>query len=178
MVQRDILNDRLRLLYDDGTQGVLEAWEAVSLFRACHHQTERLVGLTLKQAKLKLGIKELKSAARELPIRFILQKHSANVKKCGFDWLQTNMPWLFEGKPDAAWQQTEFATMRPNQSRMSTRPMTLISMEATAHAVVQAFQRAWLLHIHRNPHHWQHWVLINDDPGKAKSCWDALQLYY
>lgn len=24
MVQRDILNDRLRLLYDDGTQGVLE----------------------------------------------------------------------------------------------------------------------------------------------------------
>ena len=35
-----------------------------------------------------------------------LQKHKANVKK-GFDWLQTNMPWLFEGKPDAAWQ-TEF----------------------------------------------------------------------
>ena len=35
-----------------------------------------------------------------------LQKHKANVKK-RFDWLQTNMPWLFEGKPDAAWQ-TEF----------------------------------------------------------------------
>ena len=30
MVQRDILNDRLRLLYDDGTQGVLEYGEAVS----------------------------------------------------------------------------------------------------------------------------------------------------
>lgn len=27
MVQRDILNDRLRLLYDDGTQGVLEYGE-------------------------------------------------------------------------------------------------------------------------------------------------------
>lgn len=59
-----------------------------------------------------------------------LQKHKANVKK-GFDWLQTNMPWLFEGKPDAAWQ-TEFEHDASNQSRMSTRPMTLISMEATA----------------------------------------------
>lgn len=34
MVQRDILNDRLRLLYDDGTQGVLEYGEAVSRSKA------------------------------------------------------------------------------------------------------------------------------------------------
>lgn len=26
-----------------------------------------------------------------------------------------------------------------------------------------AFNYAWLHHIHNNPHHWQHWVLINDD---------------
>jgi hypothetical protein len=25
------------------------------------------------------------------------------------------------------------------------------------------FNVAWLLHQHRNPHHWQHWVLKNDD---------------
>lgn len=25
------------------------------------------------------------------------------------------------------------------------------------------FKRAWLHHQHRNPHHWQHWVLRNDD---------------
>lgn len=30
--------------------------------------------------------------------------------------------------------------------------------------MVQDFNKAWLAHIHRNPHHWQHWVLINDDP--------------
>ena len=30
MVQRDILNDRMRLLYDDGTQGILEYGEVVS----------------------------------------------------------------------------------------------------------------------------------------------------
>lgn len=25
------------------------------------------------------------------------------------------------------------------------------------------FDRAWLHHIHRNPHHWQHWILRMDD---------------
>ena len=28
---------------------------------------------------------------------------------------------------------------------------------------VEEYQRAWLEHMHRNPHHWQHWVLINDN---------------
>jgi hypothetical protein len=28
-----------------------------------------------------------------------------------------------------------------------------------------AFDRAWLLHQHRSPHHWQFWVLRNDDGG-------------
>jgi len=28
-----------------------------------------------------------------------------------------------------------------------------------------AFNYAWLHHIHNNPHHWQHWILINDDNG-------------
>ena len=26
-----------------------------------------------------------------------------------------------------------------------------------------AFNRAWLMHIHRNPHHWQYWILVRDD---------------
>ena len=91
-----------------------------------------------------------------------LQKHKANVKK-GFDWLQTNMPWLFEGKPDAAWQ-TEF-----EHDASKSKPDEYEAYDAyfyggnRSYAVVQAFQRAWLLHIHRNPHHWQHWVLIHDD---------------
>ena len=31
--------------------------------------------------------------------------------------------------------------------------------------VKEAFNLAWLHHIHANPHHWQHWVLINDEDG-------------
>lgn len=30
--------------------------------------------------------------------------------------------------------------------------------------VKECFDRAWLSHIHQNPHHWQHWLLHNDDP--------------
>lgn len=32
--------------------------------------------------------------------------------------------------------------------------------------VQAAFNRAWLLHIHRNEHHWQHWIL-HEDSGKT-----------
>lgn len=31
--------------------------------------------------------------------------------------------------------------------------------------VKREFNYAWLHHIHNNPHHWQHWVLINDEDG-------------
>lgn len=31
--------------------------------------------------------------------------------------------------------------------------------------VKDAFNYAWLHHIHENEHHWQHWVLINDEDG-------------
>lgn len=58
MVRQDILGDRLRLLYDDGTQGVLDYGEAVSHSKApLSLHAESFVGLTLKQAKMKLGIK-------------------------------------------------------------------------------------------------------------------------
>lgn len=29
--------------------------------------------------------------------------------------------------------------------------------------VKECFNYAWLHHIHNNPHHWQHWVLYNDE---------------
>lgn len=33
--------------------------------------------------------------------------------------------------------------------------------------VMNDFRRAWLHHIHANPHHWQYWVLVNDDPEEG-----------
>ena len=34
--------------------------------------------------------------------------------------------------------------------------------------VAKAFEYAWLQHQNKNPHHWQYWVLINDDPGNGQ----------
>jgi len=35
-----------------------------------------------------------------------------------------------------------------------------------SHKIVEDFKYAWLHHIHNNPHHWQYWVLQNDDEGE------------
>ena len=38
--------------------------------------------------------------------------------------------------------------------------------------VEPAFNLAWLKHQHRNPHHWQYWVLREDNPSKRYLIWD------
>ncbi len=53
MVRTDILNCKVRLLYDDGSQGELDMTKA----KASMLDATALVGLTLKQAKMRLGIK-------------------------------------------------------------------------------------------------------------------------
>lgn len=53
MVRMDILNCKVRLLYDDGSQGELDMEKA----KAPMSEATLIVGLTLKQAKMRLGIK-------------------------------------------------------------------------------------------------------------------------
>lgn len=43
--------------------------------------------------------------------------------------------------------------------------------------VREAFNYAWLHHIHNNPHHWQYWVLINDDPEEGTVALDIPYQY-
>lgn len=33
--------------------------------------------------------------------------------------------------------------------------------------IEEAFKYAWLHHIHSNGHHWQHWLLVNDEPEEG-----------
>lgn len=53
MVRTDSLNCKVHLLYDDGSQGELDMMKA----KASMLDATVLVGLTLKQAKMWLGIK-------------------------------------------------------------------------------------------------------------------------
>lgn len=41
-----------------------------------------------------------------------------------------------------------------------------------SYKVVEDFKVAWLLHLHRNPHHWQYWILVNDDPDEGEVIMD------
>lgn len=43
--------------------------------------------------------------------------------------------------------------------------------------VKEKFNFAWLHHIHNNPHHWQYWVLVNDDPEEGTIALDIPYRY-
>lgn len=42
-----------------------------------------------------------------------------------------------------------------------------------SYETMETYKHAWLLHIQRNPHHWQHWVLIHDEPEEK---FEALEM--
>lgn len=78
-----------------------------------------------------------------------LARHRANVKR-GFDWLSKNLPGLMTNTLTAGWN-TEFA-----HDQSKNEPDEYEAYDAyfygnnRSYEVVQRYQRAWLLHIHRN----------------------------
>lgn len=93
-----------------------------------------------------------------------LKAHRANVKKA-YEWIAANLP-----------ECTDIMTTRNIDLHDSSKDET---SEYNAYDnyfyggkqtpdVVDAFNHAWLHHIHRNPHHWQYWVLINDEPSEGE----------
>ena len=103
-----------------------------------------------------------------------LEKHKSNVQR-GYTWLRTNLPKLFDKYPDV-----NSSILTHDQSKSEKDEYEAYDAyfygEKTP-AVEEAFRRAWLLHIHRNPHHWQYWVLINDDPGEGEICMEIPNNY-
>ena len=96
-----------------------------------------------------------------------IEKHRDNVRKA-YGWLKTNLPTLFDGKPESDWN----IDFNHDCSKFDADEYDAYDIyfygNNRSYAVVEAFRRAWLLHIHRNPHHWQHWILINDDPNEGE----------
>lgn len=94
-----------------------------------------------------------------------LEKHKANVKK-GLDWILENIPNILENNYNLC--NVEF-----NHDQSKSEPDEYDAYDAyfyggnRSYEVVDNFKLAWLKHIHRNPHHWQYWVLINDDPDEG-----------
>lgn len=96
-----------------------------------------------------------------------LERHRSNVKR-GFDWLSENLPEITKGATNAGWN-AEFAHDKSKDEPDEYEPYDAYFYgNNRSYQVVQDYQKAWLLHIHRNPHHWQHWILINDDPKEGE----------
>ena len=92
-----------------------------------------------------------------------LEQHKANVRK-GFEWFRNNLPGLVEGIPNLEWQicfAHDESKTQPDEYEAYDR---YFYGNNRSYQVVQDFNYAWLRHLHRNPHHWQYWILVNDDP--------------
>lgn len=103
-----------------------------------------------------------------------LKEHRENVKK-GFIWIRSNLPILLEpvkDTEDLAWQ----IGMAHDYSKDD--PEEYEAYDAyfyggnRSYDVVQEFNYAWLRHIHKNPHHWQYFVLQCDDPEEGETIMD------
>lgn len=89
-----------------------------------------------------------------------LAQHRSNVKR-GYEWLCENLPDVIKDAVNAGWQ-TGFA-----HDQSKDEPDEYNAYDAYFYGnnrsfkVVQDYQRAWLLHIHRNPHYSYHSGLID-----------------
>lgn len=96
-----------------------------------------------------------------------LSDHRFNVSS-GYNWLHKNLPEIFDGMDEYK------ATLWLNHDESKNDPDEYNAYDDyfygknRSYGVVMAFKQAWLKHIHRNPHHWQHWVLINDEPEEGE----------
>lgn len=95
-----------------------------------------------------------------------LQEHRANVA-AAFNWIQQHMPELIYGDYDLERQITADHDKSKSDVEEYKAYDDYFYGKDQSYSVKQKFNQAWLHHIHNNPHHWQHWVLNNDDPNEG-----------
>jgi hypothetical protein len=97
-----------------------------------------------------------------------LEQHKGNVRK-GFEWIRDNLPELLIDIYGVNYEhqicyEHDYSKSEPDEYAAYDNYF----YGNRSYQVVQEFNKAWLLHIHRNPHHWQYWVLINDNPDEGE----------
>ena len=93
-----------------------------------------------------------------------LAEHIGNVNK-GLHWMLDNLGLSQEEKTAI---ETAMVSFNHDESKYSIEEYNAYDQYFyggnRSYKVVQDFNYAWLHHIHQNPHHWQYWVLLEDDP--------------
>ena len=97
-----------------------------------------------------------------------LNEHVSNVC-AAYEWLRVNLPDVARIERDL---NSTFLFLSHDSSKYCREEYIaydeyfygdMTSSENSLEQVKEDFNYAWLHHIHNNPHHWQYWVLINDD---------------
>lgn len=95
-----------------------------------------------------------------------LREHRANLRR-GLVWLKENLPDVVKKAENVDW----YVNIAHDQSKYEPEEYDAYDKyfygNNHSYEVVQNFKRAWLHHIHENPHHWQHWILVNDEPDEG-----------
>lgn len=105
-----------------------------------------------------------------------LENHKANVRKA-FEWFKENLPEFLIDDHDYEHQICFSHDYSKNDYSEYKAYDDYFYGGNRSYAVVQNFKKAFLRHIHCNPHHWQHWVLIQDDPDNGELILDMPNEY-
>lgn len=94
-----------------------------------------------------------------------LDQHIYNVYRA-YDWIRSTMPEILKDE-DCEYQiRYMHDDSKFDVDEYDAYDKYFYGANKTSE-VEKNFNLAWLHHIHNNPHHWQHWVLINDDPAEG-----------
>ena len=92
-----------------------------------------------------------------------IYEHCENVLR-GLQWMRDHIPEV--GDADI-WAKAMDAANLHDDSKWDVREYDAYDRYfygSRSSEVVRKFDYAWLHHIHNNPHHWQYWLLFQDDP--------------
>lgn len=96
-----------------------------------------------------------------------LKNHRDNVK-LGCHWIRDNLPGVWDDSKDVLFNISSFHDVTKFTPAEYEAYDAYFYGEEKTPEVVEEFNKAWLHHIHYNPHHWQHWILINGDPNEGE----------
>lgn len=106
-----------------------------------------------------------------------LNEHIMNVNRA-YDWLRTNLREV--ASPNCDFTSLLYYFGHHDESKYNIKEYNAYDAYfygPMSKDVKENFNYAWLHHIHENPHHWQYWVLINDDPEEGTIALDIPYKY-
>lgn len=106
-----------------------------------------------------------------------IQEHKENVTKA-FNWLEENvLSEMYDEKDRLEFGRVicQHDDSKYNEEEYEAYDEYFYGNKS--YKTVENFNLAWLHHIHNNPHHWQFWVLLNDDPKEGEKLIDMPDCY-